>query len=92
MRDRHRQRFQAATAKLREQYKQVCRANRKLETQLLRSSVSCCDVCCCLVYCCLLQDMMKALDTELRSSQGTITELNTAITDVSIFVALQAVS
>ena len=35
---------------------------------------------------------MKALDTELRSSQGTITELNTAITDVSIFVALQAVS
>lgn len=40
MRERHRQRFQAATAKLRDQYKQVCKANKKLESQLLRSSVS----------------------------------------------------
>ena len=29
---------------------------------------------------------MKQLDYELRSSQGTIGELNTAITDVSICV------
>ena len=35
------------------------------------------------LHCCL-QDMMKQLDYELRSSQGTIGELNTAITDVSI--------
>ena len=30
--------------------------------------------------------MMKQLDCELRSNQGTIGELNTAITDVSICV------
>jgi chromosome segregation ATPase len=38
MRERHRQRFNEATAKLKEQYKAVMKRNRQLEMQLLKSN------------------------------------------------------
>ena len=39
MRERHHLRFRDATAKLREQHKEVVKRNRLLEKQLLKSSV-----------------------------------------------------
>ena len=41
MRDRHKQRFTEATAKLRSQHKALGKRVRALETQLLKNSVSC---------------------------------------------------
>ena len=40
MRERHRQRFLDATAKLKEQHKNVVKRNKILELQLIKNSVS----------------------------------------------------
>ena len=89
MRERHKQRFSEATAKLREQHKLLARRAKQLESQLTRNSV------CVSVFGifgevlmregCLLcvQEAMSALTNELQIRQGTIGELRTAMEDVS---------
>ena len=89
MRDRHKQRFSDATAKLREQHKLLARRAKQLESQLTRNSVRVPvfgvfgKVLMREVHFLHVQEAMSALTNELQIRQGTIGELRTAMEDVS---------